>query len=465
MIYLKTGVGIELRDGDMLLSALQSNFSKATFTCFERIADCLGIGRKELADRVGRFFHDNGLGRDAVVLGVPREEVVFRHLDLPAEVKDNLKDVVRYQVQAFEPSEESGVYYDYAPPGGQAGSKRLTVLVAMVRKAYLDKQLALLRECGIRPAAVSCGSMGLGGLWLHGRKDAAGKTFFLAEVGRAGLELFALHRGRFAYSREVAKDDARDWGDLLLGEVNEAASRLRLAPGDVVEKIVLSGDCAEEALEAVRGRIPDCELVDRSFPFDAVEKTRPAIVSAAASVGLAFAGATAHPAVGLNLLPPELTRHRGRWGVAIAAALGGLALLLLAGLGVRETVQNRALLSRLKEENKKLDAPVRQVRALESKERALATEEKVLEGLVNDRDRNLDILKELTTIFPEDTFLTNYSNKNGVIQLVGQSGSSSDLIPQLEKSPLLKDVVQKGGIFKDQATGRDRFTFEARMEK
>jgi hypothetical protein len=38
MIYLKTGIGIELRGEDMLIASLQSNFSGGTFTHFKRIA-------------------------------------------------------------------------------------------------------------------------------------------------------------------------------------------------------------------------------------------------------------------------------------------------------------------------------------------------------------------------------------------------------------------------------------------
>ena len=77
----------------------------------------------------------------------------------------------------------------------------------------------------------------------------------------------------------------------------------------------------------------------------------------------------------------------------------------------------------------------------------------------------MEILKELTLILPNDTFLQNYTNRDGIIQLVGLSGSSSDLNIKLEKSPLLKDVVQKGIISKDSMTGKDHFTFEAKEEK
>ena len=463
MIYLKTGIGIAVQKEDMLLSAVQGNFSRGTFTCFARIENYPELGRRELCDRINRFFHENGLGRDTVVLGLPRQDVVLRHLDLPPEVKDNLREVIRYQVQALEPSEENGFYYDHVLLSNPSNQKRLTVLLAMVRKTYLDWQLGLLRECGIRPVAVTCGSTGVGNLWLQMQKDTKDKTFFLAEISKSRLEFSVLHNGQFAYSHETAKSDAANWGEILLAEVNEAVSRLRLDPDSTVEKIVLAGESAA-ALKEIRERIPDCELLEKHFS-SATEKSRPFIMQAAGSIGLAFAGTASHSAAGLNLLPPSLVRRQSRWVVAMAAVLGVIALLSLAGLGLHETVQNRMLLSQLKEETKKLDTAVRRVRALETEGQTLQAQKKIMEGIVGDRDRNLDILRELTMILPEDTFITSYINRNGVIQMAGQSGSSSDLIPWLEKSPLLKDVVQRGAISRDPATGRDRFTFEARLEK
>ena len=465
MIYLKTGIGIELQKDNLLLSAVQSNFSRGTFTCFARIDNYPSLAKRELCGRINRFFYDHGLSKDAVVLGLPRHDVVFRHLDLPPEVKDNLKEVIRYQVQAFEPSEENGFYYDYVPLANPSNQKRLTVLVGMVRKSYLDGQLDLLRECGIRPVSVSCGSTGLGNLWLQLQKDPKNRTFFLAEISKTGLEFSVLHHGQFVYSHETAKSDAGNWGEMLLAEMNEAASRLRLGPDSVVEKIVLSGEYAATVLPEIRERIPDCELLEKSFS-SATEKNLPFIAQAAASIGLAFAGMASRPtAGGLNLLPPALVRRQSRWAVASAAILTVLALILLAGLWLHETVQNRLLLSRLQEETRKLDAAVRRVRALEAEGQTLQAQENIMAGIVGDRDRNLDILRELTVTLPEDTFITSYINRNGVIQLVGQSGSSSDLIPWLEKSPLLENVVQRGPISRDPATGRDRFTFEARLEK
>jgi len=464
MIYLTTGVGIELRGEDILLAAVQSNFSKAAFTRFLRITDYPRFNRADLRGAIDRFFRDNGLSRESVVLGVSRKDCVIRYLDLPLEVKDNLGEVVRYQVQSFEPNDEDGFYFDYAPLESVHGQKRLTILLAMVRKSFLDKQLAMLRELGITPMIVTCGSAGLSNMYLASRKDAGDKTFFMADAGKSEMELFALRNGQLVYSREVPKNDAQNWCDLLVGEISEAAARMRLGADSVLEKIVLTGESSRTVYEETRERIPDCELLDKSFPLAVAEINRQLIQEAAAVCGLAFTAVTPRPAVRLNLLPSGMKRHRGRWGIAVAAALGVIILLLLTGMSLIEPVRNSRRLALLEAETKKFEAPVRMVRGLETRGESIEAQRKQMTELLNDRDGNLDILKYLTETFPEDSFLSNYTYNNGAITITGESSSYSNLLSQLQQSPLLKDVAPRGNVSRVAATGRERFTIEAKVK-
>src|SRR5512136_1333357 len=138
MIYLKTSIGVEIRQDDLLISSLQRNLAGAVFTHFKRIAGYRLRERAEVQREMDQFFRSNGLSRDSVVLGVPRRDFVIRHLDLPLEVADNLKQVVLYQVQSFEPTEEEKFYFDYALVNSNQASKRLLVLLVMIKKSVLD---------------------------------------------------------------------------------------------------------------------------------------------------------------------------------------------------------------------------------------------------------------------------------------------------------------------------------------
>ena len=465
MIYLKTGVGIEFRGEDILLAAVQSNFSKADFTHFMRIKDYTSFARSDLRGAIDRFFRDNGLSRESVAVGVSRKDCVMRYLDLPSEVKENLGEVVKYQVQAFEPTEEDGCYYDYTLLEGSPGQKRLSILLAMVRKSFLDRQLALLRDLGIKPLIVTCGSAGLANMYLASRKDAKGKMFFLSDAGQSEMELFAMRNGQFVYSREVPKNDAQSWGELFLGEINEAASRLRLGPDSIIEEIVLAGESSRAVYEEVIERISGCDLLERSFPLNASEINRQLISEAAAVCGLAFTAITPRPFVKLNLLPNDLKRRQGRLGIAVAAAFGVIILLTLAGLSLIEPMQQRRRLALLEEATQKLEAQVSMVRSLGALEEKLASQRNQLMELLGDKDLNLDILKYLAETLPDDTFIRNYNNNNGVITITGESGSYSDVSAQLEKSPLLRDVTPRGTIQRNSATGRETFTLEARLRQ
>jgi|WetSurSiteA1Bulk_404760.scaffolds.fasta_scaffold06159_2 Tfp pilus assembly protein PilN len=465
MIYLKTSVGIELRGEDMLIASLQSNFSSGMFTHFKRVANYRRLDPEALRQEVNQFFRATGLSRDTIILGIPRSDIVLRYLDFPSEVADNLRQVVHYQVQSFEPTEEDKFYFDYSLLKNPANAKRISIQLVMVRKSQLDGYLQLLRGIGIRPVGVLGSSMGLANIFLQNRKEVPDNTSILADLSSSAVELLALRHGAIAYSREVAKEDDQSWKDLILREVDEAVSKMRLAPEDALEQIVLAGEASESAHQEIRDAIQDCELLKNLIPGEIPEANKFHIQEAASALGLAYTGMVRRPSIRINLLPANLRIRQTRWAYVPAALLGLAIVALLIALGVHKMVQNRGLIRELDRQILSLKVPVDRIQSLRSQSETLEKRSQSIEGLLHSRDMNLEILRELTTILPPDTYLNNYSNRDGTIQIGGQSGSAYDLMPKLEKSPILKDVVQKGGVFKDAGTGKDRFSFEMKLEK
>jgi Tfp pilus assembly protein PilN len=465
MIYLKTGIGIELRGPDMLIASLQSNFSGRVFTHFRRIVDYPLRKTEDLRQEVNLFFRSNRLSKDNIVLGISRKDVVLRYLDLPTEVADNLKQVVDYQVQSFEPVEEDRSYYDYILLDGNGMKKRLSVLLLMVRKAFLDDQLQFLANLGIRPVAVTAGSIALSNIFLQNRKDFLDKTYMLADLASSSMELLALHKGALAYSREIPKESVRSWGDQVLLEVDEAASKIRLGPEGVIEKIVLSGESSDLAYEQIRSVIPECDLMRNYLSCQTPEENKIHLQEAGTALGLAYTGTMRRPPLKANLLPSGLRVHQTRWAYAPAALLGLSILLLLIALGFHSMAQDQMLVGVLDQEISTLKAPVERIQAVQTQTEAMEKRISSIEALLRKKDMNLEALRELTNILPADTFLNTYRYSDDLIQIAGSSGSASDLVPRLEKSPLFKDVVQKGPIFKDAQTGKDRFSFEMKLER
>ncbi|HTY60722.1 MAG TPA: pilus assembly protein PilM [Acidobacteriota bacterium] len=465
MIYLKTSVGIELRGEDLLISSLQSNFSGGVFTHFKRIAGYKQRDRESLRQEVLSFFRSAGLSKDNVVLGIPRADIVLRYLDLPSEIEGNLKQVIQYQVQSFEPTEEDKYYYDYSLIGGSGSPKKLSILLAMVKKGTLDEYLRLLRGFEIRPVIVSGSSMGLANIFLHNRKDLQDKIFILADLKASSVEVLALKHGTIAYSREVPKGDEQSWKDLLLREIDEATSKIRLSSESSLEQIVLAGESSDSAYQEIKSVIPDCKLMKGFIPGEVPGENKEHLQEAASTLGLAYSGVTGNLSIKLNLLPDDLRMHQTRWAYVPAAILGLAIVALLLGLGFHRTIQNRILLRNLDQQILALKGPVERAQSFRSQADAMGKRIQSVEELLRSKDMNLEILREITSILPPDTYLNTYSNRDGIIQIGGYSGAPYELIPKLEKSPLLKDVVQRGSILRDTQTGKDHFIFEMKLEK
>lgn len=465
MIYVRNSTGVEIRGQDLVMSCLQSNLSAGVFTHFRRISQYRQRDSAEVRKEVDQFFRASRANRENVILGLPRTDVVVRYLDLPSEVGDNLKQVVSYQVQSYEPTEEEKYYYDFASLKHTPGNKRLLVLLVMVKRAILDGYVRSLKEIGMRPTAVTVGSFGLANLFLQGRKGSNGGTAMLVDLAPARTEILALRGGRLLHTHEAGKGADENWKEVLIRELEVAAESVRMGPDDAIDHLVMSGDAAEAAREDLLETVPDCELVGKYVRFEMPAQNLTHLQEAAASLGLAHSGLVRRPAIKLNLLPAEMRFRQTRWAYIPSMILGAIILMLVVALGVRGSIQERYLVRKLQNATDALRGRVESVQKLRTEMKRLEAETKFTEDLFKRRDMNLEALSELTAILPSDTFLSVYSNKEGTIQISGSSAAAPDLIPKLEKSPLFKDVQQRGQVFRDAQTGKDRFIFEMKLER
>ena len=83
-----------------------------------------------------------------IVLMLPNEMVLIRRTSLPAQVKDNLPQVLRYELDRLSPFRPEQVLYDFLVIGGGKGQSRLTVDLALTRRELVDGWLKRLSEAG-----------------------------------------------------------------------------------------------------------------------------------------------------------------------------------------------------------------------------------------------------------------------------------------------------------------------------
>lgn len=168
---------------------------------------------------------------------------------------------------------------------------------------------------------------------------------------------------------------------------------------------------------------------------------------------------------GLNLLPLEQRARGDLRGRRRRVTVVTVSLLLVAMAMLLPIWQQRALLLDTVDQLTRVQRTAQQAltlrdqldRALESS-RVLAQKKETLPARV-------DLLRELTMILPDDTWLERLQIRGDTIQLVGQSSKASSLVAIIEASPLFSGVGFLSPVTTDPRTGKERFMLGARIGK
>jgi len=316
------------------------------------------------------------------------------------------------------------------------------VLIAAADRRLIDAALRLAEEAKLRPVSITIAAhdllalvdvdRGLRVVWLHRNGDTA--------------ELILLHDAMVVFSRSfVATDDAT-----LLAETRRSLAGARWRSCDA---IWVSGDGAAAA------PFLDLGVPISDPPWTARAERRLAqLAEPRGALELAVATASNRRIRSLDLIPAAIkprrfTRQEMMTGGALAATL----LLTLAALLVPGVVESRRL-ARLNSEIARIDPDVRAVervaRELDQKRQLLATVEKINASSL----QPLAVLRELTEILPSDAWVTYLAFDSKGVELTGQAGAASNLIPLLENSPRLERVEFASPVTR----GRDREQFRIR---
>jgi Tfp pilus assembly protein PilN len=269
-------------------------------------------------------------------------------------------------------------------------------------------------------------------VWLHRVGDTA--------------ELLLLQDAMVVFSRSfTAADDAT-----LLAETRRSLAGARWRTCDA---IWVSGDGAAAAPFLDLGvPISDPPWTSRA------ERYLAQVAEPRGALDLAVATASNRNIASLDLIPAAIKPRRfTRQEMFTAGALVATLLLALVALLVPGFIENRRL-ARLNGDIARIDPDVRAVervaRDLDHKRQLLATVEKINTSTL----QPLAVLRELTEILPSDAWVTYLAFDAKGVEMTGQAGAASTLIPLLENSPRLERVEFASPVTR----GRDREQFRIR---
>jgi general secretion pathway protein L len=166
---------------------------------------------------------------------------------------------------------------------------------------------------------------------------------------------------------------------------------------------------------------------------------------------------------GVNLLPTEKRPRRGVWPRRLQRTLMVVSLGLVLAAMLLPFCQYRTLVISLQKRVDVLQRESGQVLTLrEQLEKAVESSRFLLHKKQTSTPM-IELLRELTMILPDNTWLERLQIKGDTLQLIGQSSSASALVSVIEESKLLGGAAFASPVTNDRRTGKERFVLGARV--
>jgi Tfp pilus assembly protein PilN len=377
-------------------------------------------------------------------LGLQRSLVTVKALQLPPAVGGEMGQMVGFELERHVPFPPEDIAFDFVElPAPRDAPTR--VLVAACERRTVERALRLLETPKLRPLAITVASHDLP--VLLGRRPRTRRAVWAHRSGPV-TDLVFLEGGTVRLSRTVPVESA----EALAAEVQGSLPLLEWSGCDA---LWISGDEAPDLLgsDGLRDLGAPVSEPPYSPAAAALVSALPQAERGPELLALAAAAGSRRPV--LNLLPQTL-RPQTFSGAQIATA----ALMVIAaglGLGVllAQGHRDQRYLDELTAAGRALEPDVKAVEGiaaeLNQNRRLLANLESMRRGGI----RPLPLLRELTELVPQDTWLNTLSMDARGVELAGQANAANQLIPLLESSASLERVEFTSPVTK----GRDKEQF------
>lgn len=362
----------------------------------------------------------------------------FRQVSLPRAASENLAQVVTYELDRFLPLAADNLFYGFQVI--EETETEIRLMLMAVPRDRVEVGLRLLSEATLRPVAVELAPAAAGKVFaLPGRPLPP--DWLLLHLADGSFELTHLHGARvkaFAQGRNLK---GQDLSRAILAQV-DAMAAARPEPQVIG---IYGRSWADFKVGAIKKH--DLEVIYPShLPLSGLQPDMDlSEVLPAVGAGLSCLGKTP---LGVNLLPPEerAAIRLGRFSFTTMLLFIFLGLSCLWGASA--FIHTRVELYRVNRQIARLSQEAKEVESLLQDSRALAKQMESL-GKIGQSPDKLLILKNLTQLIPNNTWLLNLHLSKQYVNLIGMSSAASDLIPLLDKSGFLKKTEFASPIVTD----------------
>jgi Tfp pilus assembly protein PilN len=390
-----------------------------------------------------------------VTLIVPKAWAIMKKADFPLIVKQNLANVMCYDLDRLTPLSPEQAYYDYRIVGEDRD--RLQIILAAVKAEQLDPYLHALTQKGIQVKRVIVNLSALGVLSHHVH---GGETTAFLDIHPSGYDggLIDGNCLRTTFSGSFTSAAEQENAGAIAEMINPLLETFEKEGKDAT--VFIDSQTGPSPLLSKNIHAPVRFLSGTDLKLRFLQGKTVPLYTALGGVLESLQA----KCKGLNLLDKGIHKPE-----RTPLALTTLLLIGLVGLGLF------SLAAFLQMETKKVEAvereiaahkkEVRQIEVLQKDMAALAKEIQTIEQFKTARPMAITLLKEMTLILPTYAWLARVHITDTAVGIEGYAASSAtDLLTRLEASRYFMKVEFASPTFRDVRFNADRFALKMEIE-
>ena len=406
-------IGLSIQGNDLIISKTSQIFIKPSFESTV-VKDFL---LKESLD-LKLIISSRGFQTRDIILSWPRERTIVREIELPGSSINDLKESLSYQLDSFILFSEDDVYYDIYPSNSAEYGEK--VFIFAIKKEELDDILFKLESSNLIPNRVIISPLSYTPLVNDNKVIVVEKftdqyTFNLYMDSK--LVSTSLVRSEDALKEKIYENKPDDV--IFLG--HEYVDVNDLDNDDIYV------ECWEESKQSLGAALNGLSECLNRFNVLKVKGKRHipqyALTGILVSLILAF----------IFILPGIFKNKREQSILAIDAKLD-------------ELYPEKVVSDRLRDE-------INGVRVTTNK----------INEVIRNKSRRIDLLAELTTAIPDDTWVKQLSIKNDGFAIEGVGLSGAKVLALLEHSPRIDNVSFTSSVTKDKI-GKEKFKIKGNIK-
>lgn len=254
-----------------------------------------GVSPAATPEQAGAFvrqqLQEAGIDASSAVVCLPREDAVFRHIEVPDIDDDQLPTIVRLQAATRSSVPVDELLVDFLPLSSLHNTNQRRILLATMSRRLSANITKMLKAAGLDAEGIGLGAIGASELALQIRKPVYGRATLVVNLSRNRLEVNLVQDQKLLQTHSAHLDADNLTAAAIRAEINRTTIATAQKLGDLsVGSVVAFCDAdLTPMLSFLQDQYGDeCEFVDpHSAPSVRwTDKAR----SAAAGFGIAAAG-------------------------------------------------------------------------------------------------------------------------------------------------------------------------------